>query len=182
MGLAAVFGLLTVGFVVLAATSERFFAIVWSRHHNLLSWYIRPLFLVPFCVFAFRRSWSGIMGTLLALATSMAWFPPPAVADEQVVRFLAMEREYLGGAWDAPKVMVSLLVPVILVTLGAAFWRHNFRLGMAALVAAAVGKVIWSVAFGGESGRAVIVPALVGLALCIVLIGVAYTRQFRRGA
>jgi hypothetical protein len=27
----------------------------WARHHNILSWYIRPLFLLPFCLFAYRR-------------------------------------------------------------------------------------------------------------------------------
>ena len=50
----------------------------WARHHNILSWYIRPLFLLPFCFFAYRRSLLGITLTLVALATSMAWFPAPA--------------------------------------------------------------------------------------------------------
>jgi hypothetical protein len=49
----------------------------WARHHNVLSWYIRPLFFLPFCFFAYRRSWAGIVATLVALATSMAWFPAP---------------------------------------------------------------------------------------------------------
>ena len=31
-----------------------------ARHHNILSWYIRPLFLPPFGFFAHRRSLSGI--------------------------------------------------------------------------------------------------------------------------
>lgn len=25
----------------------------WARHHNPLSWYIRPLFVLPFCYFAY---------------------------------------------------------------------------------------------------------------------------------
>ena len=32
----------------------------WARHHNILSWYIRPRFLLPFCLFAYRRSLLGI--------------------------------------------------------------------------------------------------------------------------
>ena len=28
----------------------------WARHANPLSWYIRPLFIVPFCVFAYKKS------------------------------------------------------------------------------------------------------------------------------
>jgi len=31
----------------------------WERHHNPLSWWIRPLFLIPFAFFAYRRSWVG---------------------------------------------------------------------------------------------------------------------------
>lgn len=49
----------------------------WARHHNELSWYIRPLFLLPFAYFSNRRSGWGIALTLVALATSMAWFPAP---------------------------------------------------------------------------------------------------------
>ena len=52
----------------------------WDRHHNILSWYVRPLFLLPFCFFAWRRSWVGTIGTVVALLTSMAWFPAPAEA------------------------------------------------------------------------------------------------------
>jgi uncharacterized membrane protein YccC len=53
----------------------------WAPHHNPLSWYVRPLFLIPFAIFAYRRSWLGMAITLLALATSMFWFPPGAVRD-----------------------------------------------------------------------------------------------------
>ena len=34
----------------------------WARNHNVLSWYIRPLFLLPFVYFAWRRSPPGIAG------------------------------------------------------------------------------------------------------------------------
>lgn len=56
---------------------SEFVSWAWSRHHNVLSWYIRPLFLIPFCYFAYRRSLFGITLTLLGLATSMFWFPAP---------------------------------------------------------------------------------------------------------
>ena len=39
----------------------------WDRHHNVLSWYIRPLFLLPFAWFAYRRSPGGIAATVVAL-------------------------------------------------------------------------------------------------------------------
>ena len=47
----------------------------YHRHENVLSWYVRPLFLLPLAWFAHRRSGWGIAATLVALATSMAWFP-----------------------------------------------------------------------------------------------------------
>jgi hypothetical protein len=54
---------------------DAFLSWAWARHHNVLSWYVRPLFLLPFCYFAYRRSVKGIALTLLALATSMFWSP-----------------------------------------------------------------------------------------------------------
>ena len=46
---------------VIAATSstDEFVAWAWARHHNILSWYVRPLFILPFCFFAYRRSLLG---------------------------------------------------------------------------------------------------------------------------
>lgn len=182
LGLAGLFALLTAGFVTLAATSDTFFAGVWARHHNVLSWYIRPLFLVPFCFFALRRSWAGVVGTLFALTTSMAWFPPPEVAGAQVVKFLAMEKDYLHGTWDGPKVLMSLLVPITFVALGAAFWRRNLWFGLFVLVAMAGGKLVWSVAFGGESGKAIFAPALLGLVACVGVVWAGFRRLQRQAS
>ena len=67
---------------------------VWARHHNVLSWYIRPLFLIPFCYFACRRS------------------------------FLKMEQEYLTGAWDLRKIAPSMIIPACFISLGFTFWKH----------------------------------------------------------
>jgi hypothetical protein len=33
-----------------------FLAWAWARHHNILSWYIRPMFILPFIYFAYKRS------------------------------------------------------------------------------------------------------------------------------
>ena len=50
---------------------DEFLSRAWARHHNPLSWYIRSLFLLPFCYFAYKRSMWVIALTLLALATSI---------------------------------------------------------------------------------------------------------------
>lgn len=174
--LALVFGALTIILIVLAFTNRAFFDWAYERHQNQLSWYIRPLFLIPFCYFAYRRSWTGIMGTLFVLLTSMFWFPKPAVVNEQVKQFLEMEKEYLSGGWGMTKILISLLVPVSLTVLAAAFWKRNLWFGLSVMALIAVAKMIWSIAYGGEAGRSVLLPAVVGLVVCTGLIYLGYKR------
>ncbi len=59
-------------------------SLAWERHHNVLSWYVRPLFILPLAHFSYRRSLSGIALTLVALWTSVFWFPAPARVDPRV--------------------------------------------------------------------------------------------------
>ncbi|MGE4485380.1 MAG: hypothetical protein AB7C97_09765 [Oscillospiraceae bacterium] len=174
--LAVVFGALSILFIVLAFADESFFSWVFERHQNQLSWYIRPLFLIPFCFFAYKRSWSGISVTVFLLLTSMFWFPKPDVVGEQIKAFLAMEQEYLTGGWGITKILITLLVPISLSALAAAFWKRSLWLGISVLVFIAVAKMLWSAVFGGVSGSAVIAPAIVGLVICIVLIYIGFRK------
>ncbi|HSL47197.1 MAG TPA: hypothetical protein VK897_27405 [Anaerolineales bacterium] len=153
----------------------------WARHHNVLSWYIRPLFIIPFIYFAYKRSWGGMTLTVIALATSMFWFPAPAVADPMVEQFLAAELEYLTGTWTVQKILMSLVVPAFFILLGLAFWKRSWWWGVAVINLAALGKVAWSVAEGGQSGWAVLIPALIGLIICnlAVYFGVKYVHGKR---
>ncbi len=80
---------------------EAFLSWTWARHHNILSWYIRPLFLLPFCYFAYRRSVKGMALSLLALATSMFWLPAPEQLDPEVLEFLAVQKDYLTSYWTS---------------------------------------------------------------------------------
>ncbi len=65
-----------------------FLSWVWARHHNELSWYVRPLFLLPFCYFAYRRSLLGVLLTVLVFPTSLFWFPAPADPSPRVEGYL----------------------------------------------------------------------------------------------
>jgi hypothetical protein len=144
-----------------------FLAWAWDRHHNVLSWYIRPLFLLPFCYFAYRRSLLGISLTLFALATSMFWFPKPEQPDPKVLEFLEMEKAHLTGAWTLSKTLLTLLVPISLAALALAFWKRSMILGVVVMDALALGKVVWSFYYGGMAGGLVIVPpALASLVIC----------------
>ena len=145
---------------------DEFLSWAWARHHNPLSWYIRPLFLLPFCYFAYKRSIWGIVLTLFALVTSMFWFPEPDRPDPRAAEFLAMEKEYLAGDWTLTKVLLGLLVPVSLGALALAFWKRSLLYGLVVIDSIMLAKVTWSFYYGGESGLALLPPALVGLIAC----------------
>ena len=89
--LGMLFVVATIIFIVLFLTNDTFFNWAFERHHNILSWYIRPLFIIPMVVFAFKKSYTGIFASIFALFTSMFWFPVPATKSPQVMEFLAFE-------------------------------------------------------------------------------------------
>ena len=161
-------------------TLQDFLAWVWARHHNELSWYVRPLFILPFCYFAYRRSIRGILVTLLLLPTSLFWFPAPAQPSPRVIEYLAWEREFVTGDNLVAKLVLLVLVLGFFVALAAAFWKRNWLYGLGVLNAATLLKVIWSVAFGGAIGWAALLPSLVTLAICNTIIVLAMRWQDKR--
>ena len=170
---AGTLALVLIAAAVIAATgnTNEFAAWAWARHHNELSWYVRPLFLLPFCYFAYKRSLWGIVLTVVALATSMFWFPAPERVDPKAVEFLAVEREYLTSDWTLTKILLALLVPVSFAALAVAFWRRSLVWGLAVINAMVLVKIVWSFYFGDESGGLTLLPsAVVGLAVCDAVI------------
>jgi len=163
-------GMLAMGLlalVALAATGslDGFLSWVWARHHNELSWYVRPLFLLPFCYFAYRRSLTGILATLLIFPTSLFWFPAPENPTPRVEEYLAWERHFLTEGSVVARVVFLLLVVAFFVALATAFWKRSWLWGLAVLNAGTLLKVIWSVAFGGAVGWASLAPSLFTLAV-----------------
>lgn len=151
--------------------TNEFFEWAWARHHNILSWYIRPLFLIPYCLFAYRRSYLGIAATIFALMTSMFWFPAPDQPTPAVIDALEAEREYLFGPWTLWKVLLALLVPATFLALAMAFWRRSPMWGLAVLNGMVFVKVIWTfVVFSSDSVLAHLIPAVAGLLICNVAI------------
>jgi hypothetical protein len=172
--------LIAAGLVAATGTIDEFAGWAWARHHNELSWYIRPLFLLPFCYFAYKRSLFGIVLTVLALATSMFWFPAPERVDPRAVAFLAVEREYLTGDWPLWKVLLALIVPISFAALAVAFWKRSLVWGLAVINAMVLIKIAWSFYFGDESGGLTLLPsAVVGLAVCDAVV-LYVARRIRR--
>jgi len=170
--------------VVVAVTGNihDFAAWAWARHHNELSWYIRPLFLLPFCYFAYRRSLWGIVLTVVALGTSMFWFPGPEHASPRAAEFLAVEREYLTGDWTLWKVLLALVVPISFAALAVAFWKRSLVWGLAVINTMVLVKIAWSFYFGDESGGLTLLPsAVAGLLVCDAVI-LYVLRRMRKGS
>lgn len=106
----------------------------------------------------------------------MFWFPKPEVVSDQVKQFLEMEKEYLSGDWGGAKILMSLLVPVSFTALGVAFWKRSLWFGLSIVVFMAIAKMIWSVAFGGEAGKSIFIPAIIGLVICVGLIYLGFRK------
>lgn len=168
--IALLFLALTITFIVVSMTNEAFFEWVFDRHHNQWSWYLRPIFLIPFCYFAYKQSWSGISITIFCLFTSMFWFNKPTIVSEDVIEFLQYEKEWLYGTWNYKKVLMMTTIPISFIALGLAFWKRSLLMGLGVIVLMATGKIIWSIYNAGEAGKSIIIPAVIGLLLCCGLI------------
>ena len=150
----------------------------WARHHNELSWYIRPLFLLPFAYFSYRRSGWGIALTLVALATSMAWFPAPEHPSAGAIEMLAAEREYLLGEWTVAKIAIALLVPVMLGGLAAALWRRSLVWALVAINGGGLSKIAWTFVVSDTAGAVKhLYPAAAGLVVVNAVLLVVWRRR-----
>ncbi len=174
--LAALFATLIAGFLYLAFTNQSFLIWAFERHQNQLSWYIRPLFIIPYCYYAYKQSYTGLFATIFLLMTSMFWFPVPSVISPAVEKFLAMEKEWLRSTWSMKEAILGLTVPIFFAVLALAFWKRSLVFGLAIVVLAAVGKILWSIGAEADAGTSVVVPALLGLVICVVLLYYGFKR------
>lgn len=165
--LGMVFATATVVFISIFLTNDLFFNWAFNRHHNVLSWYVRPLFIIPIVIFAFKKSLTGIFASIFLLFTSMFWFPVPLESNSQVLSFLAYEMEYLKGTWNTPKILMSLSVPIFFIMLVISAWKKNWKWLLGIVIGAAILKVLWSIVFSGEAGLSILKPAISGLIICI---------------
>lgn len=170
------FAVLIILLVVLAFNWPSFLYWAYDRHQNLASWYVRPLFLIPYCLFAFRHSLPGIMGTILLLLTSMFWFPAPDCVPDDMRMFLQFEKNWILGEWTLSKAVLASLVPAAFILLALAFWNRSVFFGIFLLIIIAAGKVMWAVDGAGNAGKSIIVPAAAGLFFCCMLVYIGFKK------
>ncbi len=111
-----------------------------------------------------------MFASIFALFTSMFWFPQPTTVDERVIGFLDFEKEYLTSGWKADKFFVLIAVVLFFLFLIYTTWQRKWKSLLWVVVLGAVLKVIHSVIFGGENGLSIVIPAVIGLAVCIFAI------------
>ena len=148
----------------------------WARHHNPLSWYIRPLFILPFCYFAYRRSVRGMLLTGVAVATSMFWFPAPTSPDPTATTFLAVERQWITDPLTMGKVVLTVLIPIWFIALAAAFRRRMWLAAALVIASGTALKVAWSFHVGGASAWIIVPPVALGNAIVAAVLIVAHRR------
>jgi hypothetical protein len=174
--IAVIFCLLTVLFFVISYANYNFLSWVFERHQNQLSWFIRPIFIIPFCFFAYKHSWACISITIFCLFTSMFWFNKPDIVNDDVKQFLQFEKDWLNSELNFRKVLLILSVPVSFTALGLAFWKRSLWIGLAVVILVAVGKIIWSIHNAGQSGKSIVLPAIIGMIICCGLIYYGFKR------
>lgn len=153
-------------------TNREFFEWSFARHHNVMSWYVRPLFIIPIVIGAYKKSLGIIFASIFALFTSMFWFPEPSVTDPQVIEFLNFEKNYLMGGWTMDKVFVAAAVILFFIFLIYTTWTRKWKLLAVVIIVSAVLKVLHSIIFSGDSGLSIIKPAIAGVILCLLAIGI----------
>jgi hypothetical protein len=151
----------------------------WERHHNPWSWYIRPLFVLPFCYFAYKKSVWGVVLTIVGVLRSMFWFPAPTAGDLRAAEFLAMERQYITGNWTLAKSAMTALVPLWFFVLAWAFWQRSWLAGFLVVNVGALLKVIWSFYFAGTSAWSIIPAVTIGAVAINGVMLFAYRRVRR---
>ncbi len=164
------FGIATIILIYLFFYNEAFFKWAFYRHHNVLSWYIRPIFIIPIIWSAYKKTFAGISISIFCLFTSMFWFPKPDLVNPKIVEFLDFEINYLKSGWTIDKIALFFAVAIFFILIIASTWTRNWKLLLLILVATMFLKIFNSYLLTGESSLSMLKPAVIGLIICVVAV------------
>lgn len=132
----------------------------FDRHANVLSWLIRPVFMIGFCYFALKKNATLAAAMIFLTLLSSVFFPAPKVANPMVEQFLAKEKEWILGPLSVMKLTEFGAVVVGIFLLGYAFWKRSLKWGIILLFIIIFLKILWSVIYGGESSVTLVYVAV----------------------
>ena len=167
---------------VLLMTNVGFANWYFSRHANVLSWLIRPVFMIGFCYFALKRNATLAAAMIFLTLLSSVFFPTPDVVNPTVEEFLAKEKEWILGPLSVMKLteLGALIAGIFL--LGYAFWRRSLKWGIILLFIIIFLKILWSVIYGGESAITLVyVAVFTGIVTMIWIIFYRMRSQKKEG-
>ena len=164
------FGIMTIILIYLFFSNNIFFMWAFQRHRNILSWYIRPLFIIPIIWSAYKKRVSGISISIFGLFTSMFWFPKPNITNPEIVKFLNFEANYLKSGWTIDKIALFFTVVTFFIFIIISTWTKNWKLLLVILIAAAFFKIFNSYLLTGKSAFSMLTPAVTGLIVCMMAV------------
>ena len=164
------FGIATIILIYLFFNNEIFFTWAFQRHYNILSWYIRPLFIIPIIWSAYKKLFSGIAISIFCLFTSMFWFSKPNTTNPEVEKFLNFEANYLKSGWTIDKIVLLFTVIIFFVFIIVSTWTKNWKLLLLILIATAILKIFNSYLLTGKSALSMLKPAVAGLIICMIAV------------
>ena len=164
------FVIATIMLIYLFFSNEIFFTWAFQRHRNILSWYIRPLFIVPIIWSAYKKLFSGISISIFGLFTSMFWFSKPDTTNPEVEKFLNFEANYLKSGWTIDKIVLLFTVIIFFVFIIVSTWTKNWKLLLLILIATAILKIFNSYLLTGKSALSMLKPAVTGLIVCMIAV------------
>lgn len=150
----------------------------FQRHLNPLSWYIRPVFLILLCFFAYKRKIGWVIITFLLMMSSMVWFSPPLEVNQEMQKVLDFEKELFKKPLTAIAALSFMFLFIVSILI--AFWKHSLKWGLIIVNATLIGKVVLSLFFTGESGWAPVGNTVFGLILVNGIAAGIYFYQKRK--
>ncbi len=137
----------------------------WARHHNELSWFIRPLIILAFCYAAWTHRFCTVIMLGLFFPLSAVLFPAPETPKPYIVEFLNSERDLLESLSLLGWITFIGAVVLFLWVLAAAFWKRDFWLGVLLANAASIIKLTFSLLVWPDTGYAAVFPTLLTVAV-----------------
>ncbi|MCH5586083.1 hypothetical protein MK805_14165 [Shimazuella sp. AN120528] len=146
-----------------------------SRHLNPLNWYIRAIFLIGSCYFAYKRSWIGLVSTFVFMTLILVGSVANGAFDNlQMQAGLEYEKILFHSPLSTLAIVFVYLMFAVLLCL--AFWKHSIKLGLIIWNIYLVGKILLGYFYMGDSAWTTISYTIFGL-IIINRVGLYLLRQ-----